>query len=575
MRKIVLLVILVVIALGLRLYNLDTRGLITDEKFTLVTANGFWMGGANQSAFKKEYFTAKDFWETKVLKDYFDATAHADFGTHIFHNGFLHYWMKAFGNSDYTVRLPSVLFNVLNVILIFLMVFKYFRNYWAAFLAALLFAIDPLNVAQSHIARSYPLSFLLITLSTEYFIRIVRNEGKSTRNFVIYTILVGMSLLNHYINFFVPLAHVLVFFGLRNKAHLWKGFIMAALVNAGLLFYWFNWGGGYTAFDFLKDKNEWHNTIAESSDDELSLVIQKSSPDLIAKKGIELFYDIGVVGHGLFEKIKGVKVFISSFLVFFAVLIAVKFKNRAIFKWGSVLAALLLLAYQRHYFLGITVSVGIFIGIYFAIRRLRESYSNENQKGQFVILTVGLLMLVLPLIFVINDAFTSGNTTSLTHRYIGNASPFVVMLMAVGIVSAIDYNKWFMPLFVIVFITQFGAVKKGILDYFDDRSVYNAYFQPRRVKNPYITAAEILKSTAVKGDTILIPGAYRNKYEQRFQKDLTFVTYTDAQYLNLYLSKDFDVVQHVDKNEREKLYLKKKNGHKQLIFDFKGEEFRY
>lgn len=574
MKKNVLIVLLLSVALGLRLYNLDTRGLITDEKFTLVTANGFWVGGANQSAFKKDYFTAHDFWEPKNIKDYFDATAHADFGTHIFHNAFMHYWMKTFGNSDYSVRLPSVLFNVLNVLVIFLMVFKYFRNYWAAFLAALLFAIDPLNVAQSHIARSYPLSFLLITLSTEYFIRLVRNEGKRRLNFLTYSVLVGMSLLNHYINFFVPLSHVLLFLVMRNKAYLWKGFIAAAAFNVVLLFYWFNWGGGYTAFDFLEDKNKLHSTIAESSEDELSLVIQKSTPDLIAKKGIELFYDIGVVGHGLFEKIKGVKVFVSSILIFFAILVAIKFKNRPLFRWGALFLLCLLLVYQRQYLPGILVSVGIFISIYYGIRRLEETYSNENQKGQFVIMGVGLIMLVLPLIFVINDAYSSGNTTSLTHRYIGNSSPFVVMFMAVGMISAMQSYKLFIPLFVLVFALQFGSIKKSILNYYDDRSVYNAYFEPRRVKNPYISVAEILQATAVKGDTILIPGAYKDKYQERFSKDMT-VSYKDAQFLNLYFKKDFDVVQFVDKQEREKLYLKKQNGEKHLIFDFKGEEFRY
>src|SRR5690606_5694628 len=116
-----------------------------------------WVGGANQSAFQKEYFTAADFWEEKGIRDYFDATAHADFGTHIVHNAVLHYWMKAFGNSDFSVRLPGVIFNVLTVLLIFLMVLKYFGSYRMAFLAGLLLAVDPLNVAQSHIARSYPL----------------------------------------------------------------------------------------------------------------------------------------------------------------------------------------------------------------------------------------------------------------------------------------------------------------------------------------------------------------------------------------------------------------------------------
>lgn len=573
MRKYILLLVLAGIALGLRLYRLDSRGLITDEKFTLLNANGFWVGGANQQAFKQDYFTAGDFWEEKGIQDYFDATAHADFGTHIVHNAVLHYWMQAFGNSDFSVRLPGAIFNVLTVLLIFLMVLRYFGSYRMAFLAGLLLAVDPLNVAQSHIARSYPLSFFLITLSTEYFIRIVRG-GASAKNFIFYALLTGLAMLNHYINFFVPLAHIIVFLALRNKGHLWRGFAGAAVFNALLLIYWFNWGGGYTATDFLKDKNKLHKQIAENENDELSETIQKATPDLIAKKAIGLYYDIGVLGHGLFERIKGVKVFLSSFLFFAAVMLATRYKKRPWVRFGSVALAIMILALQVEYMTGILVSAGIFLILYFAGEALRQSYPFEAEKGRFVLLLTGFLMLVLPVLFVVNDAFSNGNTTSLTHRYIGNASPFVVIVMAVGMVRAADFRFGFLLWVLFTVIMQVANIRQGLSDYFADRSVYNAYFIPARVSNPYLQVAKELETQAVKGDTIVIPGAYKDKYQERFHRDMA-ISYKDAQFLNLYFSKDFPVLQQVDRREREKIYLKKKNGEKVLIFDFKGEEYRY
>lgn len=571
--KYIFLFLLTVVALGLRLYRLDTRGLITDEKFTLLNANGFWVGGANQSAFKKDYFTAADFWEEQGIQDYFDATAHADFGTHIVHNAVLHYWMSLFGNSDFSVRLPGTIFNVLTVLLIFLMVLKYFGSYRMAFLAGLLLAVDPLNVAQSHIARSYPLSFFLITLSTEYFIRIVRG-GASVKNFVIYALLTALALLNHYINFFVPLVHILTFLALRNKAHLWRGFVSAAVFNAALLFYWFTWGGGYTAMDFLKDKNELHKQIAENKNDELSETIQKATPDLIAKKAIGLYYDISVLGHGLFDRIKGVKVFLSSCLFFAAVMLAARYKKRPWVRFGSVVLALMILALQASYIAGILVSAAIFLVLYFAWEALRESYTVEVEKGRFVLLLAGILMLVLPILFVVNDAFSNGNTTSLTHRYIGNASPFVVILIAVGMVRAAEFRFTFLVGMVFAVAVQAGSIRQGLKDYFADRSVYNAWFVPARVSNPYRQVAGELESRALPGDTIVIPGAYRDKYQERFHQDME-ISFKDAQFLNLYLNTDFAVPQFVDPGEREKLYLKKKNGEKVLIFDFRGEEYRY
>ncbi|MBX2952180.1 MAG: glycosyltransferase family 39 protein [Leadbetterella sp.] len=573
MKKYILLFLLAGIALGLRLYRLDARGLITDEKFTLVNSNGFWVGGANQSAFRKDVFTAADFWEKKGIQDYMDATAHADFGTHIVHNAVMHYWMKIFGNSDFSVRLPGALFNVITVLLLFLMVLKYFGSYRMAFLAGLLLAVDPLNVAQSHIARSYPLSFFLILLSTEYFIRIVR-EGGSAKNFIIYALLTGLSMLNHYINFFVPLVHIVAFLALRNKAHLWRGFIAAAVFNAALLFYWFNWGGGYTAMDFLKDKNELHRKIAENEHDELSGTIQKATPELIAKKAIGLYYDITVLGHGLFEKIKGVRVFLSSFLFFWAVMMAIRYKKNPWIRFGSVGLALLILALQMEYITGILVSGAIFAILYFGWQALRESYALEAEKGRFVLLLAGFLLLILPILFVVNDAFTNGNTTSLTHRYIGNASPFVVILIAVGMVRAADFRFSFLLWMAFAVIVQAGSIRLALKDYFADRSVYNAWFQPARVSNPYKKVAGELMSKAMPGDTIVIPGAYRDKYEERFRKNVE-ISYKDAQFLNLYFPKDFILPQVVDPREREKLYLKRKNGEKVLIFDFKGEEYRY
>lgn len=571
MRKYFLLILLAAIALGLRLHKLDARGPITDEKFTLLNANGFWVGGANQAAFKKEVFTAQDFWEPMGPRDFMDASANADFGTHMVHNVLLHYWMKTFGNSDFSIRMPGLIFNVLTVLLIFFLVLKYFNSYRVAFLAGLLFAIDPLNVAQSHIARSYPLSFFLLTLGTVYFTRLVTGKG-TWKNFAIYTLIIGLAMLNHYINFFIPLAHALIFLVLRRKSTLWTGFIVAALCNAALLFYWFNWGGGYTAMDFLKDKNAIHKQIAENAEDELSLTIQRATPDIIAKKAIGLYYDISVIGHGLFEDIKGVKVFFASLLLALSILFGVQ--ERRWKKYAGVFLALVLLVYEREYAGAMLSSAALFIALYHALRYVKEVWAYEEEKAQFVWLCMGWLMLVLPLLFVVRDAFSSGNTTSLTHRYIGNASPFVVILLAVGMVRAARERWTYAVLLLFAGLYQWRNIRSGLEDYFADRSVYNAYFVPERVANPYLKVAKQVLGTAVSGDTLVIPGAYKDKYEERFGRE-TAVSYKDAQFLNLYFPKDNLLPQTVDPKEREKIYLKRKGGEKVLIFDFKGEEFRY
>ncbi len=575
MKKFLLVFVLFLVAVPLRLYNLDSRGLITDEKFTLLNINGIMAGGANVGAFKKDYFTAEEFWEEKGIMDYIYSVAHSDFGTHVVYNTFLIYWMKVFGNHDYSLRLPGVLFNLLNILLVFFLVYKYFKNYWAAFLAALLLAIDPLNIAQSHIARSYPLSFLLITLSTEFFIRLVSGKD-SVKNFVIYGVLIGLSMLNHYINFFVPLGHALIFLFLQGKnARLWKAFLLIAVANVGLMVYWLNWGGGYTAFDFLRGKNELHKSIAEDASNELSNTFQKATPELIIKRSIGLFFDIGVFGHGLFNKLNGVKDFISSILIFL-ILASVQRKvpSSVYIKALFLLIIVGLLFVNRVNIFGVVGSVAILYAVYYALLQLWEYYKLRSLRGGFILLSMGVIMLVLPIVFVMQEAFSSGTNTSLTHRYIGNASPFVVILIGVGVVAACRKSILVAGLFCFVAIMQYAPIKERIVGYYNDESEYNAFFVPARVYNPYITAAKKVMDLAVVGDTLYIPGGYRDKYQIGSQRE-AYNDYRDAQYLNVYFPKDYKLVQHVYIGEKDKLYLKRSNGSKILIYDFKGDERRY
>ena len=58
MKSKIVLVFLLILAFWLRVYNLDRRAPFTDEKFTLLNANGFWVGAFNQTELtEKKYFT--------------------------------------------------------------------------------------------------------------------------------------------------------------------------------------------------------------------------------------------------------------------------------------------------------------------------------------------------------------------------------------------------------------------------------------------------------------------------------------------------------------------------------------
>ncbi len=575
MRKYGLLIILIVLASYFRFSKLDNRGLFTDEKFTLLNANGIWVGGGNQQEmFNKPFFTPQDFWASKNLKDYFEAIAHSDFGTHIVYNGLLHYWMVLFGNSDYSVRFLSALFSLLTVLVVYLFSFKVFQSKTVAFLSGLLLALDPLNIAQSHIARSYTLSFLLVILSTYYFIEIFRGNKKQGI-FIIYTLLIGLTLLNHYLNFLVPLSHGLVFLFTKNKKHLWFGLISAAIFNVLLMIYWFNWGGGYIAMDFLKDKNEKHLKLAQLNINTPDAAVQLSTPGLVTKKTIELVYDSSIITQGLFLRLNsGLKNVVVTFLIFALLLGAYYFKTKQKIYVSLIVGALGLLAFNHGIMEDIMLAISFYFMVFFAVEYIFNQPKESFSQSQFILVAVSVLMFILPILFVVNDALNNGHTTSLTHRYIGVASPFVAILLGFGIYRFMKFSKLAFILLIFVLVHQYKPVKFEIMSYFEDKSNMNAWFEPARVPNPYAMAAKSILEKYEKSDTLLIPGGYSEFYDQVFE-DKKLVYFNDAQYLNLYLPKKSNIPEKIDLNERDKVFLKKENGEKLLIFDFEGTKYRY
>lgn len=79
-------------------------------------------------------------------------------------------WTNIFGYSEISLRLPSVVFGVLTVALVFLIAKKLF-NHKVAFLAGTFLALNPLAVYYSQEARRYSLAALAITASVYFFLQ--------------------------------------------------------------------------------------------------------------------------------------------------------------------------------------------------------------------------------------------------------------------------------------------------------------------------------------------------------------------------------------------------------------------
>lgn len=565
---------LIILAAWLRIPDLAKRGIYTDEFFTLCNANGFWPGGSNQTDFyTKEYFSPQDFWQPKGIKDYFESIAHSDFGTHIVYNGILHVWMQVFGNDDFSVRILSVIFNILMIVLVYLLVEKIIKSRNTAFLAGLILAVDPLNVVQSHIARSYTLSFLLVVFATYLFLQIIKHY--SHKIMILYAVIVALALLNHYLNFLVPLAHALVFLILKNKKQLWPAFIFAGIFNIIIMVWWFNWGGGYTAFEFLKDKNAKHLMMAKNNIDGGG--VELSSVSIVVKKSIGLLFDTNVFTLNVFKNFKSFNEFLIACGIFLCLGSAYYFRSskKYLISFGFFLIGLLGLTLFKSMLSSILGLILLFFVIIFMIQKNIDYYNKPEYRQQFLLLSICTLMMFIPILFVGFDALKNGHTTSLTKRYIGIGSPFVAIFMAVGVQLLIKNIKFAIPLLAFVVFYQYKEVYTEINDYLEDKSATYSWFQPGgRVKNPYKTLADnVIKKYNI-GDTLVIPGGFKDVYVATFERN-KLKTYDDAQKLNLYLPKNAPILQTIDATERNKVFIKQKNGVKIEIFNFEETKYRY
>jgi len=151
---------------------------------------------------------------------------------------------------------------------------------------------------------------------------------------------------------------------------------------------------------------------------------------------------------------------------------------------------------------------------------------------------------------------------------------FVAILGGIGIEKLFKEIK-FAPLFLIIILPfQYISISKELKQFFDDKSTKYAWFDPPRVKNPYLLLAENVKKNYVEGDTLLIPSGFRDLYELTFGVKKR-VSFNDAQYLNLYLPKNSRIIQRIEPSEMNKVFLVSTDGTRKLLFDFEGSKYRY
>ena len=90
----------------------------------------------------------------------------------------LWFWTRLFGISEMAVRMPSVIFGVLTIYVVFLLGQKLHSKALGLF-SALLLAINPLHIYYSQEARMYALATLAVSINFLLFIKLIKTRERS------------------------------------------------------------------------------------------------------------------------------------------------------------------------------------------------------------------------------------------------------------------------------------------------------------------------------------------------------------------------------------------------------------
>lgn len=568
--KLILIAILC-LATGLRFYKIDSYAFAGDEKFGLLVSQFLVQEGGNQPESLRKlnspYFTPKEFWKKRTYEDFEQSIANRENGTSAFYSLMNHYNTEVFGVSDFTMRMPSLIFNVLTVLLLFIFVRTHLKSDNLALLSAFLAAISPYFISYSQIARNYPVLAFFSLLSVHLLLLLFRDEEKNRRPIFLYFdygMVVFVCLMNHYSIFPLFLIQGLYCLLFLRKQRAWLGLTLAMIIPVVGMLFWIKFSGGQWSMHSIKQSALDNTLVAKYSPNDWIAITSFST---IIKQLRHVLSMQFLIIDGVSFAVSGVKNFILSIGTALSFgLITAYAKNKHI--QLALMSSISLIAYfvftvspLQH----LILSVALF-GFYILLKRLFIRF----EKVQFFV----LLLTLVPILFLIVFSIQDRNTMRIIPRYIAYSYTFAIVIVALTVKFLLTFEGEIKYFFGLILLFQLYYIVGLINDKYEDKPL--AYFQiftEPRIKNPYTLAANAIVETYSKGDTVIYP-SYMPK---SIMKGYNMPSYSvqDAQYTNCYLPKDAEIIQRVDKNEPNKIFVIKANGSKKLIFDFKDTKYRY
>jgi len=164
------------------------------------------------------------------LQDVFDILKHGN--NPPLYEFFLHFWIKLFGISAFSVRLPSVIFSSLTAVVIFWVVKKLF-HFKEALTATFIFTCATIHIYFAHEARVYALFVLLSSLSLVCYVNFYKKNNIKNQFYLI--IINTLLLYTHYFAFFVIINQWIGLIILPYNKKIIRSYIVGFLIS--LLFF--------------------------------------------------------------------------------------------------------------------------------------------------------------------------------------------------------------------------------------------------------------------------------------------------------------------------------------------------
>lgn len=202
------LLLMIWAAFGLRLINIDAFSFWTDEALTPLRAS---------------YSVPQILRNDVVIQDVVTKDTHPPFYYLI-----IHVTRPLWGESDFSYRFPSVLAGVLLVPLLY-QFGRRLRGKGLGMMAAMLTAVNPLQIWYANEARMYTL-FVLLLAAASYVLWRALTGAPLVRSLILYLLLAGLAFYTHYTAVFIIAVQALFGVGL-----LWQHGQKKLIIGVGLI----------------------------------------------------------------------------------------------------------------------------------------------------------------------------------------------------------------------------------------------------------------------------------------------------------------------------------------------------